>query len=116
MNSAHAHHRELVAPPIARHLTLVPPSDTPVRPRSRSASAAALLAGLTTGFVLSAAAAALGGGRSTDALRLATLCGAAALVARVHAVRKRNRRIRRPRTAASSGLREHSRTTVRRAA
>ena len=76
------------------HLLLVP---APVPPRAPGRQRlAALLAGLTSGFVLAAFAAVLGGGSPAAALTAAAILGVAlaAVLARCRAVARRARRRR----------------------
>lgn len=117
MNSAHALATSHDTPVIARRLTLV---ETPPVDRRRPPSGAgvgALAAGLATGFVMAAAAAVLGGGDPSTSLRLAALCAAGTVVARIRQRRDEVRRaMRRPRAVGRAAAAAPRPGQIRRAA
>ncbi len=108
MNSAHAHAHSERHQPIRRHLTLVEPLPEATAP-PRSAALGALLAGLSSGFVLAALAALFGGGSPAAALAMAAICliamaGALGQARRVTVRRRADRRAARRRTATAPQL------------
>ncbi len=102
MTTATAFHPAAPPRPVRPHLTLVaPPAPRPLAPRRKRL--AALLAGLTSGFLLAALAAVWGGGSPSSALVATQACALALGLVLVHArivtVRTRRQHRRRQRAA-----------------